>query len=423
VFQEEAERQFRERKEEEERLALEKEALERRADQERMAREEAERRSREAERQARERKREQEEEEERQTREREERKAHAEAERWKAEAERLAREKEALERRADEERSARELGQREKPHRSPAPPQPQPSPAPPPLRLQVLAGSQVQDGTDFLGHPKWRVETRPVEVEGYREELAPGVAITMVRIPAGSFLMGSPEDEPECLPREVPQHEVTLAAFCLGQTPITHSQWKVVAGWDKVERELKADPSWFKGANRPVEQVRWHYAVEFCKRLSASSGKRYGLPSEAQWEYACRAGTTTPFHFGATISPDLANYDGNQTYGQGQKGAYRQQTTEVGSFPANAWGLQDMHGNVWEWCADHWHDSYDGAPKDGSPWLNSTAGADEHRLLRGGSWYYGPRSCRSAFLNRFVPGLVGGNLGFRVVCLPQSRSS
>jgi len=333
----------------------------------------------------------------------------------KEEAERLAREKETLERRAKEERSARGQGQREEPDRSPAPPpQPQPSPAPPPLRLQVLAGSLVQDATDFWGRRKWRVETRPVEVEGYREALAPGVAIPMVRIPAGSFLMGSPQDEPERSGDEGPQHEVTLASIYLGQTPITQAQWQVVAGWDKVDRELKADPSRFKGANRPVEQVNWHDAVEFCDRLSARSGKCYGLPSEAEWEYACRAGTTTPFHFGATISPDLANY---VAYGQGQD--YRPQTNDVGSFPANAWGLQDMHGNVREWCADHWHDSYDGAPKEGRPWLNPTAEADERRLLRGGSWGDGPWSCRSAFRNLYDPGYTVDIVGFRVVCLPQ----
>ena len=158
-----------------------------------------------------------------------------------------------------------------------------------------------------------------------------------------------------------------LREFFLGQTPITQAQWQEVAGWERVERDLKADPSRFKGPNRPVEQVSWHEAVEFCRRLSQRSGKRYGLPSEAQWEYACRAGTTTPFHFGETLTAELANYDANFTYADGPKGSIGEQTTDVGSFPANAWGLQDMHGNVWEWCEDHWHENYEGAPGDGRP--------------------------------------------------------
>jgi formylglycine-generating enzyme required for sulfatase activity len=143
------------------------------------------------------------------------------------------------------------------------------------------------------------------------------------------------------------------------------------------------------------------------------------LPSEAQWEYACRAGSTTPFHCGETISPELANYDSNYSYANGPKGTYRQQTTEVASFPANAWGLHDMHGNVWECCADHWHGSYKGAPADGSAWLNPKAEKDERRLLRGGSWRIGPGLCRSAFRYSDLPDFQHGTVGFRVCCLPQ----
>jgi formylglycine-generating enzyme required for sulfatase activity len=191
-----------------------------------------------------------------------------------------------------------------------------------------------------------------------------------------------------------------------------------VAGWQKVERDLKPDPSKFKGANRPVEQVSWLDALEFCRRLSNRTDQRYGLPSEAQWEYACRAGSTTPFHSGATLTPELANYDGNYVYGNGRKGTNRKQTTEVASFPANAWGFHDMHGNVWEWCEDHWHNSYNFAPGDDQPWLIPAAADEEPRLLRGGSWYFSPRFCRSAFraLNR--PGYAYGHVGVRVVRLP-----
>jgi formylglycine-generating enzyme required for sulfatase activity len=266
---------------------------------------------------------------------------------------------------------------------------------------------------------RWSMKRRPLQVEGYREELGEGVALTMVKIPAGSFLMGSPEEEPEQSEVEGPQHEVTLGAFWMAQTPITQAQWRAVAGWQKGGRDLEPDPSEFKGANRPVEQVSWFDAQEFCRRLSQRTGRRYTLPSEAQWEYACRAGSTTPFHFGATLTPELANYDGNYVYGNGPKGTYREQTIDVASFPANGWGLHDMHGNVWEWCEDHWHDSYNFAPGDDQPWLIPAAADDAKRLLRGGSWRNHPASCRSAYrsLNRPVNRVYV--IGFRVCCLPQ----
>jgi formylglycine-generating enzyme required for sulfatase activity len=269
---------------------------------------------------------------------------------------------------------------------------------------------------------RWSMERRPLQVEGYREDLGGGVALTMVKIPAGSFRMGSPEDEPERADAEGPQYEVTLGAFFMAQTPITQAQWRAVAGWQKVGRDLKADPSRFKGANRPVEQVSWFDALEFCRRMNQRTGQRYGLPSEAQWEYACRAGSTTPFHCGATLTPELANYDGNGVYGNGPKGTSRKQTIDVASFPANGWGLHDMHGNVWEWCEDHWHDSYNFAPGDDQPWLIPAAADDEPRLLRGGSWFSNPGSCRSAYRYHFHPDLAYYDVGFRVVCLPQDPS-
>jgi formylglycine-generating enzyme required for sulfatase activity len=275
-----------------------------------------------------------------------------------------------------------------------------------------------QEGGRWRGG-RWIMERRPLQVEGYREDLGGGVALTMVKIPAGSFLMGSPKDEPERSEDEGPQHEVSLGAFFMAQTPITQAQWRAVAGWQKLERDLKPDFSRFKGANRPVEQVSWFDALEFCRRLSQRTGQRYGLPSEAQWEYACRAGSATPFHFGATLTPELANYDGNYVYGNCPMGIYREQTIDVASFPANGWGLHDMHGNVWEWCQDHWHDSYNFAPGDDQPWLIPAAAADEPRLLRGGSWLDFPRDCRSACRGHDRPGSAIGAVGFRVVCLPQ----
>jgi formylglycine-generating enzyme required for sulfatase activity len=269
---------------------------------------------------------------------------------------------------------------------------------------------------------RWSMERRSLQVEGFREDLGKGVALTMVKIPAGSFLMGSPEGEPERYEDEGPQHEVTLGDFFMAQTPITQAQWRAVAAWQKVVSVLDSDPSDFKGANRPVEQVSWFDALEFCRRLSQRTGQRYGLPSEAQWEYACRAGSTTPFHFGATLTPELANYDGNHVYGNGPKGTYRKQTSDVASFPANGWGLHDLHGNVWEWCEDHWHDRYNFAPGDDQPWLIPAAADDELRLLRGGSWDNDPRRCRSAYRGRSQPDDADYYVGFRVVCLPQGPS-
>ena len=166
--------------------------------------------------------------------------------------------------------------------------------------------------------------------------------IETILIPAGTFLMGSPENEPDRWEDGGPQHEVFVSSFLMGRYPVTQAQWRVVAGWDKVERDLKPDPSHFKGDNLPVEQVNWYEAIEFCQRLSDRTGRNYQLPSEAEWEYACRAGTTTPFHFGETLTTDLANYDGDYTYGQGNKGVYREKTTPVGSInaPQCFWSLR-----------------------------------------------------------------------------------
>ncbi len=270
----------------------------------------------------------------------------------------------------------------------------------------------------------------------------------MVRIPAGEFLMGSPADEPQrqLLVREGPQHRVAVPEFLLGQTPITHAQWREVAGWREREgetwtRELMPNASRFReeadSDQRPVDNVSWLAAMEFCHRLSQRTGRHYTLPSEAQWEYACRAGSTTPFAFGATLTAELANYDAT-ILRDGPKGEYRKQITPVGMFPANAWGLQDMHGNVWEWCLDQWHENYEGAPTDGSAWLNPTelsneaitkgretkGGDGETRLLRGGSWRTAPWYCRSAYRSRSEPGNAndGNSAGLRVVCLPQGPS-
>jgi formylglycine-generating enzyme required for sulfatase activity len=255
------------------------------------------------------------------------------------------------------------------------------------------------------------------------EDLGNGVSLEMVKIPGGTFTMGSPKSEKGSYNNERPQHDVTVPQFFMGKYPVTQGQWKAIASRTdlKVQLDLKTEPSRFKEPykdidrwKRPVERVNWFEAVEFCKRLSKLTGRNYRLPSEAEWEYACRAGTTTPFYFGETITTELVNYDGNKTYGNAPKGEYRKQTTPVGQFPANAFGLYDMHGNVREWCADEWHKNYAGAPTDGSVWLN---GNKDMSPLRGGSWASYPYDCRSAIRNDYDwRGDRYYNAGFRVVC-------
>ena len=204
----------------------------------------------------------------------------------------------------------------------------------------------------------------------------------------------------------------------------------MVATFAQVTRELDPDPSEFKRDNLPVECISWDDANEFCARLTRKTNRDYRLPSEAEWEYACRAGTTTPFHFGETITTDLANYRGTDweypgktysgSYGDAPKGKYRERTTPVGNFLPNQFGLCDMHGNVWEWCADHWHEDYDGASTDGSAWIDGGDGST--RVLRGGSWDDVPQFCRSAYRGQGVPDGVVRAVGFRVVC-SASRTS
>jgi formylglycine-generating enzyme required for sulfatase activity len=246
----------------------------------------------------------------------------------------------------------------------------------------------------------------------FRESLGNDVTLDMVAIPEGTFEMGSPETEEGHEDDESPQHLVTVQPFFLGKYPITQVQWQAVANLPQVNQALDPDPSRFKGADRPVEQVSWYDCVEFCERLSQYTGRDYRLPSEAEWEYACRAGTTTPFHFGETITTDLANYNR-----AGAKGKYREETTPVGSFQvANAFGLYDMHGNVWEWCLDQWHDSYEGAPSDGQAWVTNDNDNHSRRLLRGGSWLNYPSYCRCANRIRSSPDNKAYHFGFRVVC-------
>jgi len=304
----------------------------------------------------------------------------------------------------------------------------EPEDAPQPTDLQPFefTVATIQRNATRQQQGKWVIQRQQQQAYRLFEPLTitGDVLLEMVSIPGGTFLMGSPDNEPDRSSRESPQHEVTVEPFFMGRYPITQVQWQFVAGLPQVERELDPDPSpRFKGNTLPVEQVSWYDAVEFCDRLnrfiesrvSQPTKRTYRLPTEAEWEYACRAGTRTPFHFGETITPQLANYKGTETYNDGPKGENRQKTTPVEHFgSANSFGLCDMHGNLWEWCQDHWHGNYEGAPTDGSAWL--TENEDARRVRRGGSWNYNPVTCRSASRYNNYPRETFDHIGFRIVC-------
>jgi formylglycine-generating enzyme required for sulfatase activity len=250
----------------------------------------------------------------------------------------------------------------------------------------------------------------------FSEELAKGVSMTMVKIPAGKFTMGSSISEKERRSTESPQRLVTVPEFCFGQTLVTQAQWQAIMG---------NNPSHFKGDDQlPVDSVSWLDAMDFCQKLSQKTGRAYRLPSEAEWEYACRAGTQNPFAFGETITPAVVNYDGNYPYASAAKGEYREKTTPVGIFPANGFGLYDMHGNLWEWCLDEWVDNYNNSPTDGNAREGLSRSANNsQRMVRGGSWCADAWICRSA--NRYFNAASDRNedCGLRVVAVASSTPS
>ena len=277
----------------------------------------------------------------------------------------------------------------------------------------------------------------------FTEILGSGNTLEMIAIPGGSFTMGSPADELERRSNEGPQHHVTLAPFFMAAAPITQAQWQavVMAHPARLEHDLDPRPSFFRGIDLPVESVTWVEAAEYCGRLARITGRAYRLPSEAEWEFACRAGGVGPFHVGPTITTDLANYcgaggavcgdsdgksiasdyyDGTKygsgAYGQGPAGIFRDTTTRAGTFPPNRFGLYDMHGNVWEFCLDIASATYDDAPLDGSADLSGPPGGN--RILRGGSWSHNPAICRSAYRDAIAADNPGwqGRIGLRVVC-------
>jgi len=286
-----------------------------------------------------------------------------------------------------------------------------------------------------------RLATPKATAAVFTETLAGGAGLDMVLIPGGEFMMGSPPYEPERRANEGPQHVVTLDAFFLGASPVTQAQWAavVMSHPAKVARGLDPFPAFFKGADLPVESVSWSEADEFCRRLAEITGRAYRLPTESEWEYACRAGSAAPFNVGPTITTDLANYCGtggavcgqsdgksvasdvydgvaygSGAYDQGPVGIFRGKTTPAGTFPPNRFGLYDMHGNVWEYCLDAATPNYSDASPTGAANL---AGSGE-RILRGGSWSHNPAICRSAYRDEIAPDNPGwqGRIGLRVAC-------
>ncbi len=253
---------------------------------------------------------------------------------------------------------------------------------------------------------------KPVKIGGVfglgGREVATGPE--MIVIPEGEFMMGSPENEPERTAWEGPQHPVRIGArFGLGKYAVTFDEYDAYCAASGAEKP--GDAGWGRG-RRPVVNVSWEDAQGYCRWLSEETGAAYRLPSEAEWEYACRAGTTTPFWWGREITPDRANYDGREVYaGGGSKGVFRGKTEPVDAFEANPFGLYQMHGNVWEWCEDAWNGSYQGAPDDGSVWA---IGDKSPAVLRGGSWGDVPYGLRSAYRGRSPRDARGNDIGFRL---------
>jgi formylglycine-generating enzyme required for sulfatase activity len=268
----------------------------------------------------------------------------------------------------------------------------------------AVAGVGAEPGNLWWQDGKVILEPPPITIT-----LPNNVKLDMVWIAPGEFVMGSPDSENGRGSNEGPQTRVRLSkGYWLGKYEVTQAQWQALMG---------NNPSHFKGGNLPVEKVSWNDAMEFCKRLTElerragrlPEGYQYTLPTEAQWEYACRAGTTTAFHYGNDLDATMANFEGNYPYGAGRKGQYREKTVDVGSFRPNAWGLYDMHGNVWEWCAD-WFGSYPGGSVTDPRGPNSGS----LRVNRGGSWLALALRCRSANRDLWRPSGTGSSLGFRL---------
>jgi sulfatase modifying factor 1 len=267
------------------------------------------------------------------------------------------------------------------------------------LLVLTLVTTTVQGQTELVARASGK---GPASGQNLVVDLEGGVDMELVWIEPGTFTMGSPSSE-ESRQDDEAQHRVTLTkGFWMGKYEVTQEQWQQVMG---------SNPSNFKGAKNPVEQVSWDDCQEFLRKLNGKGVEGdVRLPTEAEWEYACRAGTTTVFHYGDDLDASIANFSGNYPYGRGKKGEYRKKTVTVGTFKPNAFGLYDMHGNVWEWCQD-WYDNY----PSGIATDPTGPSSGSRRVLRGGAWYDLARRCRSARRLWFVPTFRRYDLGFRVV--------
>jgi formylglycine-generating enzyme required for sulfatase activity/serine/threonine protein kinase len=289
----------------------------------------------------------------------------------------------------------------------------EPTGTPLPTYTPVPTGTPTQTATPTriptnTPVPRSGIFADPYHKKEVTVDLGGGVRLAMIYLQGGSFRMGSPSDEKDRDSDEGPVHTVELDGFWMGKFEVTQGQYQAVMG---------TNPSRFKGSNRPVENVSWNDAMAFCRKLSSKTGKTFTLPTEAQWEYACRAGTTGPFAFGNCLSTSDANYNGNYPLSGCSKGTYRESTWDVGSGRANAWGLYDMHGNVWEWCLDWYSENY----YSQSPRCNPVGpGSGSGRVVRGGSWRHNAWICRSAYRSRYTPSDADNNLGFRIVMTDSS---
>lgn len=239
--------------------------------------------------------------------------------------------------------------------------------------------------------------------EQVTEDLGKGITLDLIVIPAGIYQMGSRPNTGS--PDETPQHFVSIKSFLLGKFLVTQRQWKAIMS--------KLPPCRFKGDDLPVERVAWEDAQKFCRRLAQKTGNAYRLPSETEWEYACRAGTTTPFSFGETLTIAVARFNGMHTFREEPPGQYPHVTSPGGTFPPNVFGVYDMHGNLWEWCADNWLDDYSSSPRDNSSYQNKDS---RYRVARGGSWHEPPGLCRSAARLKVLQTDADEVMGFRVAC-------
>lgn len=251
-----------------------------------------------------------------------------------------------------------------------------------------------------------KVVDRPAGIGRFYAEDLGNLDLDMVAIAGGRFVMGSPADEPGRSPAEGPQHEVTVPDFFISRYQVTQAQYASLIGHNPAQSQVD---------NNPVECVNWFDARAFCQRLSDLAGRRYRLPSEAEWEYACRAGSTTSFAYGPTLTDELANTYAEIPYAGAAPGRHREGPTTVGMYPANAFGLHDMHGNLFEWCEDILHNDFANAPDDGTAWTSGPGLWPDYYVLRGASWVNPPVFCRSAFRFGNIPIYKSIAIGFRVV--------